>query len=39
MLKQSKHFLECAKRAVEMAIEENEVVAMAYLNKENHHDA
>lgn len=31
--KQSKQLLECAKRAVEMAIEENEAAAMAYLHK------
>ena len=31
--KQSEHLLEVAKRAVEIAIEENEEVAMAYINK------
>jgi len=32
--KQSKHLLECAKRAVEMAIEEDEDTATEWLNKE-----
>jgi len=32
--KQSKHLLECAKKAVEMAIEEDEDAAMGWLNKE-----
>ena len=32
--KQSKHFLEAAKRAVEMAIEEDEETAMDWLNNE-----
>jgi restriction endonuclease S subunit len=36
---ESERLLAAAKRAVEIAIEENEAVAMAYLNKENHHDA
>lgn len=32
--KQSKHLLECAKRAVEMAIEQDEKTAMSWLEKE-----
>ena len=32
--KQSKHLLECAKRAVEMAIEQNEQTAIKWLQKE-----
>ena len=35
---ESERLLAAAKRAVEIAIEENEAVAMAYLDKENHHD-
>jgi len=34
---ESERLLAAAKRAVEIAIEENEDVAMAYLNKESHH--
>ena len=33
--KESEHLLEVAKRAVEIAIEENEDVAMEYINKNN----
>lgn len=36
---ESERLLETAKRAVEIAIEENEDIAMAYLNKESHYDA
>jgi len=32
--KQSKHLLECAKKAVEMAIEKDEKTAMQWLNKQ-----
>lgn len=35
--KQSKHLLECAKRAVEIAIEQNETKAMAWLKKHSDH--
>lgn len=34
MRSQSKHLLECAKRAVEMAIEKNEATAIKWLNKQ-----
>jgi len=36
---ESERLLELTKRAVEIAIEENEDIAMVYLNKENNHDA